>query len=112
MEQTLQYLHYEEMMALLLIYCRRRLTYYHHHLTYKQNDKILNLPNGYPEPILNSFAFRSSELKNLLLDFDQSGGLTPNGLFHLVIIKIADILAPKLAVVFHILIRQGSFPVC
>ena len=37
---------------------------------------------------------------------------TQNGLFPLVLIKIVDILAPKLAVVFHILIQQGSFPVC
>ena len=92
-------------MALLLIHCKRRLTYFHQHLTLKQNDKILNLPSDcHPEPILNPFAFRSSELKNLLLDFDQSGGVDPNGLFPLIIIKIADILAPMLAVVFHILI--------
>ena len=37
--------------------------------------------------------------------------MEPNGLFSLVLIKIADILAPKLAVVFRILVRQGYFPV-
>ena len=37
--------------------------------------------------------------------------MDPNGLFPLVKIKIADILAPKLAVVFRILVRQGYFPV-
>ena len=79
----------------------------------KQNDKILDLPSGcHPEPILNSFAFRSSELKKLLIDLEQSSGVDPNGLFPLVLIKIADVLAPKLAVIFRILIRQGSFPVC
>ena len=51
-------------------------------------------------------------MKNLSLDLDQSGGVDPTGLFPLVLIKIADILAPKLAVVFRILIQQGSFLVC
>ena len=82
-------------------------------LNLKQNDKILNLPIGcHSELILNSFAFRSSELKNLLIDLEKSAGFDPNILFLLVLIKIADSLALKLAVIFRILIRQDSFPVC
>ena len=62
--------------------------------------------------MLTSLASRSSELKSLILDLDQSGGADPNGLFPLFFIKVADILAPKLAVVFRLLVRQGSFPEC
>ena len=44
----------------------------------KQNDKIL--PCGcHPEPIFNYFAVRSSELKKLLIDLEQSSGVDPNG---------------------------------
>ena len=79
----------------------------------KQNDKVLNLPIGcHPEPVLNSLAFRSSELKKLLLDLDQAGSVDPDGLFPLFFIKTADLLATKLGVIFRILIRKGSFPVC
>ena len=72
----------------------------------KQNDKILNLTSGcHSEPILNSFAFRSSELKSLLIDLIQSSGVDQNGLFPLVLIMIVDNSAPKLAAVSRILIR-------
>lgn len=51
-------------------------------------------------------------MKNILSGLDQSGGVDPNGLFPLFFIKVATVLAPKLAVIFRLLIRQGSFPVC
>ena len=57
-------------------------------------------------------AFRSSELKFLLDDLDSYGGMDPNGLFPLFFKKISDLIAPKLAVVFRILIKSGTFPLC
>ena len=61
---------------------------------------------------MEKVSFRSSELKSLLIDLIQSSGVDQNGLFPLVLIRIADILATKLAVLFRSLIRQDSFPVC
>ncbi|CAF3688103.1 unnamed protein product [Rotaria socialis] len=79
----------------------------------KKNDIVLKSPSTCPpDAILTSLAFPSSELKSLILDLDQSGGTDPNGLFPLFFIKVADILAPKLAVVILLLVRQGSFPEC
>ena len=51
-------------------------------------------------------------MKKFLIDLEQFGGVDPNGLFPFILIKIADILASKLAVISCILIWQGSFLVC
>lgn len=63
----------------------------------------------FPAPII-SFAFRSSELCSLLLD--SYDGTDSQGLFPLFLKNIAKLLPPKLAVIFRILIRKGSFPIC
>ena len=36
----------------------------------------------------------------------------PLGVFHLFIMMVADIIAPKLSIIFYELIRPGSFPEC
>ena len=47
-----------------------------------------------------TFAFRSSEVKRLLLDLDPYGGTDPFGMLPLFLKRTADVLAPRLSVVF------------
>ena len=65
-----------------------------------------------PSPSLTSFAFRSSEVRCLLLDFDPYGGSDPLGMFPLFLRRTADVLVPCLSVVFSRLVRLGRFPAC
>ena len=64
----------------------------------------------HPFPSLITFAFRSSEVKRFLLDLDPYGGTDPLGMFPLFFKIMADVLAPRLSVVFRQLLRLGSFP--
>ncbi|KAI3381869.1 hypothetical protein SNEBB_010891 [Seison nebaliae] len=83
------------------------------HFEAKQSRNIVNTPlTCHPEPSFTKFAFRSKEVRSLLNDLDEYGGTDPVGMFPLFLKKIADILAPKLSVIFRSLIRQGSFPKC
>ena len=66
----------------------------------------------FPLPFCNSLAFRTSVLRRLLLDLDSYGGVDPLGVFPVFFKMVADIVAPKLSVIFQRLIRSGSFPVC
>ena len=59
-----------------------------------------------------SFAFRSSEVRCLLLDLDPYGGSDPLGMFPLFLRRTADDLVLRLSVVFQRLVRLGSFPAC
>ena len=79
----------------------------------KQSREEIQLPfSCHPQPSFNSFAFRSSELKYLLSNLDEYGGTDPNGLFPLLLKRLSSQLAPKLAVILRILIRQGAFSEC
>ena len=51
-------------------------------------------------------------VKRLLLDLDPYGGADPLGMFPLFLQRKADVLAPRLSVVFRQLLRLGSFPAC
>ena len=52
-------------------------------------------------------------MKRLLLDLDSYGGTDPAlGMFPLFLKKTAEVLAPRLAVVFRRLLHLGNFPVC
>ena len=51
-------------------------------------------------------------MKRLLLDLDSYGGTDPLGMFPLFLKRIAEVLTPRLAVIFRRLLRLGSFPVC
>ena len=53
-------------------------------------------------------AFRSSEVRRLLLDLDPYGGTDPLGMFPLFLKKTGDVMAPRLSVVFWRLVRLGS----
>ena len=67
----------------------------------------------HPSPSLTTFAFRSSEVKRLLLDLDPYGGTDRLGMFPLFLKRTADVMAPVLyGVVFLRLVRLGSFRAC
>ena len=60
--------------------------------------------------LLITFAFRSIEVGHLLLDLDPYGGTDPLGMFPFLMNRTADVVAPRLSVVFRQLVRLGSFP--
>ena len=66
----------------------------------------------HPSPSFTTFAFRSSEVRRLLVDLDPYGGTDPLGMFPLFLKKTTDVMAPSLSVVFRRLVRLGSFPAC
>ena len=66
----------------------------------------------HPSPSFTTFAFRSSEVRRLLLDLDPYGGSDPLGMFPLFLKRTADVMAPRFSVVFRRLVRLGSFPPC
>ena len=83
------------------------------HLDGKQSRDPVDLKSAcHPFPSLTTFAFRSREVKRLLLDLDSYGGIDPIGMFTLFLKRTAEVLAPRLAVVFLRFLRFGSFPVC
>ena len=84
-----------------------------HHLDDKQSRESVDLPlTCRPSPSLTSFAFRSSEVRCLLLDLDPYGGSDPLGMFPFFLKRTADVLAPRLSVMFRRLVRLDSFPAC
>ena len=79
----------------------------------KQCGEDVPLPQScFPDVKFEKFAFRSSELVTLLNDLDSFGGCDPHGFLPLFFKKSSCILAPKLAVIFRILLNRGSFPAC
>ena len=60
----------------------------------------------------SSLAFRTPVLQRLLFDLDTYGGVDHLCVFPLFVRMVADIIAPKLSIIFRLLIRQGSFPEC
>ena len=56
-------------------------------------------------------AFQTSVLLRLLLDLDTCRGVDPLRVL-LLFLKFANIIAPKLSIIFCRLIRLGSFPEC
>ena len=81
------------------------------HFDSKQSREAVDLPlTCHPSPCLTTFAFRSSEVRRLLLDLDPYGGSDPFGMFPLFLKRTADVMAPHLSVVFRRLVRLGSFP--
>ena len=71
------------------------------HFDGKQSRDRVDLPSTcHPSPSLTTFAFRSQELKRLLLHLDSYGGTDPLGMFPLFLKKTAEVLAPRLTVVF------------
>ena len=61
----------------------------------KQFREAVDLPlTCHPSPSLTNFAFRSSEVRHLLLDLDPYGGTDPLGMFILFLKRTADVMAP------------------
>ena len=61
----------------------------------KQSRESVDLQlTCHPSTSLTSFAFRSSEVRRLLLDLDPYGGSDPLGMFPLFLKRTADVLAP------------------
>ena len=83
------------------------------HFDSKQSREAVDLPlTCHPSPSLTTFAFRSSEVRHLLLNLDPYGGTDPLGMFPLFLKRTADVMAPCLSVVYRQLVRLGSFPDC
>ena len=80
------------------------------HFDSKQSRVAVDLPlTCHPSPSLATFAFRSSEVRRLMLDLDPYGGTDPLGMFSLFLKRPAGVMAPRLSVVFRRLVRLGSF---
>ena len=78
-----------------------------------QSSEAVDLPlTCHPSPSFTTFAFRSSEVRCLLLDLDPYGGSDPLCMFRPFIKRTADVMASRLGVVFRRLVRLGSFPAC
>ena len=80
------------------------------HFDSKQSREAVDLPlTCHPSPSLSTFAFRSSEVRRLLLDLDPYGGTDPLGMFPPFLKRTVDVIAPRLSVVFLRLVCLGSF---
>ena len=67
------------------------------HFDGKQSRESVDPPlTCHLSPSLTSFAFRSSEVRRLLLDLDPYGGSNPLGMFPFFLKRTADVLAPVL----------------
>ena len=63
----------------------------------KQSREAVDLPlTCHPSPSLTTFAFRSSEVRRLLLYLDPCGGNDIFGMFPLFLKRTADVMAPVL----------------
>ena len=83
------------------------------HFDSKQSREAFDLRlTCHPSPSLTTFAFRSSEVRRLLLDSDPYDGTDPLGMFPLFLKRTADVMAASLSAVFRRLDRLGSFPAC
>ena len=70
------------------------------HFGRKQSREVLDIPlTCNPSPSLTTFAFRSSEVRHLLLDLYPYGGTDPLGMFPLFIKRTDDVMAPRISVV-------------
>ena len=83
------------------------------HFDSKQSREAIDLPlTCHSSPSFTTFAFRSSEVRHLLLDLDPYGGTDPLGMFPLFLKRTAGVMVPRLSVVFWRLVRLGSFQAC
>ena len=79
------------------------------HFDGKQSREAVDLSlTCHPSPSLTAFAFRSSEVRRLLLDLDPYGGTDLLGMFPLLLKRTADVMATSLRVVFRRLVRLSS----
>ena len=80
------------------------------HFDSKQSREAVDLLlTCHPSPSLTTFAFKSREVRRLLLDLDPYGGTDPLGMFPLFVKRTTDVMVLRLSVVFRWLVRLGSF---
>ena len=66
------------------------------HFDSKQSREAVDLLlTCHPSPSLTTFAFRSSEVRRVLLDLYPYGGTEPLGMFPLFLKRTADVMAPS-----------------
>ena len=83
------------------------------HFDCKRSREAVDLPlTCHPSPSLTTFTFSSSKVRRLLLNLDFYGSTEPFGMFTLFLKRTADVMTPRLSVVFRRLVRLGSFPAC
>ena len=83
------------------------------HFDSKPSREAVNLPfTCQPSPSRTTFAFRSREVRRLLLDSDPYGFTDPFGMFPIFLKITEDAMAPLLSVVFRPLLCLGSFLAC
>ena len=83
------------------------------HFDSQQSREAVDLPLTYlPSPSISTFAFRSGEVRRLLLDFDPYDGTDPLGMFPFFLKRTANVMEPRPSVVFWRLVRPGSFQTC
>ena len=71
------------------------------HFDSKQSREAVDLPlTCHPSPGLTTFAFRSSEVRRLLLDLDPYGGTDPLGMFPLFLRELLMLFPPVLVQCF------------
>ena len=63
-------------------------------------------------PSFTTFAFRSSEVRHLILDLDPYGGTDSLSMFPLFLKRTADVMVSHLCDVFWRLVHLASFPAC
>ena len=67
------------------------------HFDTKQSREAVDLPlTCHPSPSLTTFAFRSREVRHLLLDLDPYGGINPLGMFPLFLKRTPEVVATVL----------------
>ena len=83
------------------------------HFDSKQSMEAVDLPlTCHPSLSLTTFAFRSREVSDLYLYLDPYGDTDPLGMFPLFLKRTADVMVPRLSVVFRRLVHLRSFPLC
>ena len=73
------------------------------------HDRRMQVTSCFPQSRCNSLAFRTPVLLRLLIGLDTYGGVDPLGVFPLFLKMVADIIAPKLSILFRGLIRRDRF---
>ena len=67
------------------------------HFDSKQSREAVEMPlSCHPSPSLTTFAFRSREVRSLLLDLDPYGGTDTLGMFPVFLMRTADVMTPVL----------------
>ena len=83
------------------------------HFDSKQSRDAVDEPlTCHPSPSITTFAFRSREVRRLLVDLNTYGGTDPCCMVPHFLKTTADVMASCLSAVFRRLVRLGSFPAC